>query len=149
MIDRVVIDKLRAGRPGEITLYEMQRASNGLIPRNVAQRAFQDAFGKLWNDPSPPSTPSMQGEPLPRAADLEVLGATLSISAYMPVVLPAGERPPAGEWGEPPTLVVGFDDGGLDPLFSEDLGGGVTRPRLRLMVGYNWIDTWENHVVWD
>jgi hypothetical protein len=34
-IDRVVLDKLRAGRPGEITLYELQRVSAGLIPREV------------------------------------------------------------------------------------------------------------------
>jgi hypothetical protein len=46
--DRVVLDKLRAGRAGEITLYELQTASLDLIPREVAQRALQDAVDKLW-----------------------------------------------------------------------------------------------------
>lgn len=36
-IDRVVLDKLRAGRPGEITLYEIQHASPRLIPRELLE----------------------------------------------------------------------------------------------------------------
>jgi hypothetical protein len=33
-----------------ITLYELRRASPGLIPRDVVRVVFQDAFDRLWDE---------------------------------------------------------------------------------------------------
>lgn len=46
-LDGLVAHKLRSGGAGDLTLRELQQASPGLIPSEVVQQAFQDAFNRL------------------------------------------------------------------------------------------------------
>ena len=46
-LDRIVTDKVRAGQTGSLTLFEIQRASPGVVPRDLIQRLFQGMFTRL------------------------------------------------------------------------------------------------------
>ena len=118
-IDRSVIDKVRAGRTGSITLYELERASPGLIPRPVNKKVFQDAFDHLWDDD--------------HSAALEWEGADLTL--YQ------------NDDNEFPQLVVFLETADIDPRFV--FPGNQHVPRLRFYANDSSVDTavhggWEN-----
>jgi len=72
-IDRVILDKIRSGRSGEITLFELHRGSLNLIPSSTLQHALQDAFDKLWKARA-------NGDTSPRRfAQVECEGADVSL----------------------------------------------------------------------
>jgi hypothetical protein len=116
MIDRVVLDKLRAGRAGEITLYELNRASTGLIPREVLRNSFQDSFDKLWDGPGPRES-----------ACLSVQGADLTITTD-------------AEAGD--TILLMLETAELDPQFVHP--GGHQIPRVRIWVNEEFMQTQED-----
>jgi hypothetical protein len=114
-VDRVVLDKLRAGHASEITLYELNRASTGLIPREVLQHSFQDSFDKLWDEPGRDHTLPVE------TARLEVQGADLTIAEASNTILLMLETPE------------------LDPRFVFPGSDGI--PRVRLWVNEDVVQT--------
>lgn len=114
MIDRVVIDKLRAGRLGALTAYELERASPGLIPKEAAQRFFQAAFDRLWRDPR-----------VPELARLEIEAGDLTIST--------GDD----DGGALVFMLETSDD--FNGRFTH--GPGWEIPRARLWVNESWVET--------
>jgi hypothetical protein len=115
-VDRVVLDKLRAGHASEITLYELQRASTGLIPREVVQRSFQDSFDKLWDGPAPREH-----------AHLSIQGADLTITTD-------------AEAGD--TILLMLETAELDPQFVHP--GGHQIPRVRIWVNEEFMQAQED-----
>jgi hypothetical protein len=114
MIDRVVLDKLRAGRPGEITLYELEHASLGLIPKEVSGRTLQVALDRTWRDPR-----------VPEVARLEIEGADLTIST-------------GDEDGNTLVFMLETSDD-LEGRFTH--GPGWSIPRVRFWVNESWVET--------